>query len=433
MKETENVNRRQFLRHSSQLAIKSISFPYFINTVVFGKSGRITPSNRITVGCIGVGGVGVWDLKSFLSKKAAQVVVVCDVDSEHRQRGVKIVNQAYGNQNCAGYRDFRNLITRSDIDVVSISTPDHWHAIIAVMAAREGKHIFCQKPLAYNIAEGRAICEAVKKHKIIWQTGSQQRSSKRFRYACELIRNGRIGNVHTVRVTLPPKNKTYRGNSTEVAPVPKGFDYDTWLGPAPWASYCPGRCHADFRWITDYSGGQITDWAGHHCDIAQWAMGTELASPVEIEGAGIYPNHHLYNTVEDYEFVCKYSQGFKMIVAGGFPLGIRFEGTEGWLFVSRSMIDAEPKSILTSSIGPNEIHLYRSDDHKGNFLDCIYKQTQTVAPAEVAHRSIMIGHLGLIAIKLGRKLRWNPQKEHFVNDSEANRLLSRPMRSPWFL
>jgi len=297
---------------------------------------------------------------------------------------------------------------------------------------RRGKDVHAQKPLAYTIEEGRAICNAVEKYGVVWQTGSQQRSESNFRYACELVRNGRIGKVHTVKVGLPNTNSIH-DEGTSPAPVPEGFDYDMWLGPAPKVPYCPGRCHWNFRWISDYSGGQITDWAGHHCDIAHWGMDTELSAPVEIEGEGIWPTGPLYDTVENYRFVCKYAEGFTMIVAGAFPRGVRFEGDQGWVFVRRRGLDAQPKSILKSVIGPNEIHLYKSNDHKQNFLDCVRSRSKTVAPADVAHHSIMVGHLGVAAIKLGRKLKWDNKLERFINDDEANRLLSRPMRSPWHL
>jgi predicted dehydrogenase len=206
-----------------------------------------------------------------------------------------------------------------------------------------------------------------------------------------------------------------------------------WLGPAPWTAYSPGRCHWNFRWVNDYSGGQITDWAGHYCDVAQWGMGTELTGPIEIEGKGAFPKGSLFDTVENYRFVCKYAEGLTMIVAGNFTDGVRFEGSDGWLFVSSSKMDANPKSLLDSAIGADEIRLYKSNDHKGNFLDCIRTRSEAVSPARIAQRSVSIGHLGIIAIRMGRKLKWHPGKELFVGDSEANRLLSRPMRSPWHL
>ena len=467
MAKKNGLSRRLFLKNAASAALGTIALPTIIPSSVMGKDGAIAPSNRITLGAIGVGSMGTNDLQGFLTKPEVRVLGVCDVDSKHRDNARDIVNQTHGD--CASYGDFRELLARKDIDAVMITVPDHWHAIIAVAAAQVGKDIYGQKPLAYTIAEGRAICNAVKQYGVVWQTGSQQRSDKTFRRICELVRNGRVGKVHTIHVGFPPKNtinidfamcRQVAGlaenltlqEMTQPCPVPKELDYEMWLGPAPWAPYSPGRCHFNFRWISDYSSGQITDWAGHHCDIAQWAMGTENTSPVEIEGSGIFPQatDGLYDTVEDYRFACKYAEGFTMIVSGNgeFPnskdgieftkcylerMGVLFEGTDGWIHVNRGGARSNPPSILESPIGTNEIHLYKSDDHKQNFLDCIKTRRPTIAGVEAAHRSIMLGHLGVIAIKLGRKLHWDPVKERFINDNEANRLLWRPMRGPWSL
>ena len=432
MLKTRTITRRKFLKRATAAAAGVAGLPYLIPSSALGKAGSVAPSNRVVVGVIGTGGMGTGDLRGFLNKEEVQLVAVCDVDTDHRNRARDMVNEKYGNNDCAAYNDFREVIERSDIDAVLLALPDQWHAITAIMAARAGKDIHAQKPLAYNISEGRAIVDAVNQYGVVWQTGSQQRSDRRFRFACELVRNGRIGDVHTVRIGLP-KRSSIRDNGTQPAPVLAGFDYDMWLGPAPWAPYNPSRCHWNFRWISDYAGGQITDWAGHHCDIAQWGMDTEHTSPVEIEGTGIFPRESLFDTVEDYRFTCKYAEGFTMIVTGASTLGVRFEGSEGWVFVNRGKIDAQPKSLLNSVIGPDEIQLYKSDDHKQDFLDCVRTRSRTVAPVDVAHRSIMIGHLGVIALKLGRKVHWDPRKERFINDPEADRLLSRPMRSPWHL
>jgi predicted dehydrogenase len=429
------LNRRRFISKALGTAAGVAGFPYFVPSAALGKAGAVAPSNRIVMGAIGVGSKGGRNILSFTNRRDVQTVAVCDVDAGHRDTTANNINSKYDNRDCASYNDFRELIAREDIDAVSIGTPDHWHAIPAVAAARAKKDIFAEKPLAYSIAEGRAICDAVKQYRVVWQTGSQQRSDRRFRFACELVRNGRIGKVHTVRVGLPAGGSDRNGKASEPAAVPQGFDYDMWLGPAPWAAYCPDRCHGNFRWMTDYSGGQITDWAGHHCDIAQWGMGTELTGPVEIEGGGRAPQDGLWNTLYEYRFVCNFAEGFTMIVADNrkHRQGVLFEGTDGWVYVRRGEIDAHPKSLLESEIGPDEIHLYQSTNHKGNFIDCVRSRRETVAPAEVAQRSISIGHLGLTAMKLGRKLNWDPRKERFLNDQEANRFVARPMRSPWHL
>lgn len=431
--------RRDFLKAASAAAVGAMGLPLFIPSSALGRSGAVAPGDRIRIGCIGVGGMGIGNMQAFLGLPGVHIVAVCDVDAKHRAEARSIVETKTGRKGVAEYNDFRELIARSDLDAVSIATPDHWHALIATAAAKAGLDIYGEKPLGYSIAEGRAIVDAVERYGIVWQTGSWQRSVRNFRYACELVRNGRIGKVHTVRVGLPSGHSISEQGGNQPAPVPEGFDYDMWLGPAPSVPYSPNRCHWNFRWISDYSGGQLTDWAGHHCDIAQWGMGTELTSPVEIEGVGNFPKAKdgLFDTAKNYRFVCTYKEGFTMIVADRLQqpkgMGVHFEGTDGWIWVDREGIDTSPKSLLTSAIGPDEIHLYRSDDHHQNFLDCVRSRAETVTPARVAHRSIMIGHLGLIAMKLGRKVRWNPETERFVNDPEADRLLSRPMRSPWHL
>ena len=438
MSRKKDINRRQFLGRATRAAAGAVVFPYFVSSSALGKAGRVAASNRIVMGCIGVGSQGSGNMGGFLGKKEVQVVAVCDVDANQRNKARDRVNKRYGNQDCAAYRDFRDVIERKDIDALSLALPDQWHSIPVVMAARAGKDIFSQKPLAYSIAEGRAICDAVKRYGVVWQTGNSMRSSRNVRFVCELVRNGRIGKVHTVKVGLPNVNRVAdNGNrirrETKPTAVPEGFDYDMWLGPAPWAPYSPGRCHWNFRWVSDYSGGQITDWAGHYCDVAQWGMGTELTGPIEIEGEGVFPTDSLFDTVENYRFVCKYAEGFTMIVAGNFTDGVRFEGSDGWVFVSAGGMDAQPKSLLDSVIGADEIRLYKSNDHKGNFLDCIRTRSEAVSPADVAQRSVSVGHLGLIAISLGCKLKWDPGKERFINDEQANRMLTRPMRSPWRL
>jgi predicted dehydrogenase len=429
------LTRRALLKGASAAAIIG---PYVVSTNARGAGNRPAPSNRITMGAIGVGGMGTGDLNGFLGKSEVQVLAVCDVDKAHRDKAKQIVDRKYGNTSCMDYDDFREIIRRTDIQAVMIATPDHWHAIPVILAARAGKDIHCQKPLSLTIREGRAMSDAVRRAGIVFQTGSQQRSDRKFRFACELVRNGRLGKLQTMEVGLPTGSP---GKNEQPQPPPAGFDYDFWLGQAPYTPYTADRTHWSFRWILDYSGGQVTDWGAHHCDIAQWGNGTSYTGPVEVEGKGNFPSDGIWNTAVTYRFVCTYASGAKMIVADGspqadgakFPNGIRFVGTEGWVFVSRGKIDSEPKSLLTSAIGPDEIHLYESNDHKGNFLDCVKTRGETIAPIENAHRSITIAHLGNIAMLLGRKVRWNPDTEQFVGDAEADRMLSRAMRAPWHL
>ena len=381
------------------------------------------------MGCIGVGGMGSGDMRGFLGKKEVQVVAVCDIDRGKRDNAKKTVDDRYKNSDCKTYLDFRDIIYRDDIDLLSLALPDQWHSIPAVMGARAGKDIHAQKPLARTIREGRAICDAVKRYGRVWQTGSQQRSSGNFHRACELVRNGRIGKVYKVEVGLPTGGSS---DNKPVQPVPDGVDWDFWLGPAPWVPY-RGIMHWNWRWMMDYSGGQLTDWAGHHIDIAHWGLDLERTGPVEIEGKGEYPKDGIYDVPMTYKFTCKYANGIVMTVANNkqIPQGTKWTGDKGWVYVKRGKLDADPKSVLDEVIGPNEIHLYESRDHKQNFLDCVKNRKETIAPAEVGHRSISVGLLGEIAMLTEEKLKWDPDKELFINNECANRYLSRPMRSPW--
>jgi predicted dehydrogenase len=278
---------------------------------------------------------------------------------------------------------------------------------------------------------------AVNRSKVVFQTGSQQRSDHRFHRACELVRNGYIGDLRTVRVGLPSGRTDYAktGDHKKPEPVPKGFDYDMWLGPAPEAPYAPARCHVNFRWIYDYSGGQVTDWGGHHPDCAQWGMGTELTGPIEIRNAkAVFPPDALWNTATEYSFEAVYENGVTMIVSNKEKMGVTFEGSQGKIHVDRGTLEADPKSLLDAKIGPNGIHLYKSNDHFRNFIDCVISRQPTAAPVEVAHRSITVCHLGNIAMRLNRqKLRWDPRTEQIIGDDEAARMLSRPYRAPWAL
>jgi len=427
--------RREFIKKT---VAGLVAFPHIIKASAIGLNNSTLPSNTITIGCIGVGGMGTSNLKGFLAKKEVKVLAVCDVDQKHAEQAKALVDQAYGNSDCQIYHDFRELLARPDIDAIMTATPDHWHALIAVAAAQAGKDIYAEKPLAYTIGEGRAIVEAVQKHGIIWQTGSWQRSQQHFRLACELVRNGRIGRVHTVRVGLPTGNGGQNADTRPQQPPP-WFDYDFWLGPAPWKPYSPGRCHWNFRWVSDYSGGQLTDWAGHHVDIAHWAMNTERSAPRFIQGRAKFPEvkDGLYDTAEQYWIEAEYDEGFTMIIADQQQqpkgMGVHFIGEKGWIHVNRQGVWASDPDILKSKIGPGEIHLYQSTDHIQNFLDSVKLRKPTITSAEVAHHSIMPAHLGLIAIKLGQRLEWDIASERFVNNELANRLLWRPMRSPWTL
>jgi len=440
------MNRRHFLKS----ALLPAMTPVLLRC---GRRGAAPPSERTAIGFIGTGNNGINWMRTFLSEKDVQVVAVCDVNTESdgywdntvRGRAVarRIVEQHYSSETrsglyrgCAEYVDFRELLARRDIDAVYIGTPDHWHAVMAIESARSGKDIFCQKPLARTIAEGRAMVRAVEQYGVVFQTGSQQRSDFNFRRVCELVLNGRIGTLHTVKCGLPGGTRDLNGKGDQVQsrPVPKGFDYDLWLGPAPYAPYCPARCHVNFRWIWDYSGGQVTDWGGHHPDIAQWGMAAERSGPTKIVNARVtWADHPIWNTAVGFYFECLYPSGVKLIVSNRLKGGVTFEGSRGTVWANRGRHDAWPKSILNEKIAPDEIHLYRSDNHVRNFLDCVRSRREPVAPVEAGHRSISIAHLGNIAMKLKRNLEWDPVRERFPGDEEANRFLAHPMRGPWHL
>ena len=438
MKHNKNIDRRKFLKTASAMAAGAIGFPYIVSSSALGKAGTVAPSNRIVMGAIGVGDMGTGDMRGFLGKSEVQVVAVCDVDKSHRDRAKRICDERYGNDDCKSYLDYRELIARDDLDAVTSALPDHWHGIVYVACAKAGLDVYGQKPLVRTIAEGRAMCDAVKQYGIIWQTGSWQRSVRNFRHACELVLNGRIGKVQKVEVGLPTGHEYFPYKLLE---VPDRLDWDFWLGPAKFRPYCSfgsgGNCHWDWRWIMDYSGGQLTDWAGHHIDIAHWGLGTDYTGPVEIEGTGVYPTDGIYDTPREYRIECKYANGVGMTIANDKQLprgmGTAWYGTDGWIHVNRGGMWASDENILKESAGPNEIRLYRSNDHYQNFLDCVKSRAETITPAEVAHRSISVGLLCEIAMLTGRKLKWDPDAECFINDEQANRMLSRPMRSPWHI
>ncbi|MHC4628165.1 MAG: Gfo/Idh/MocA family protein [Planctomycetota bacterium] len=438
MTQKKYVSRRHFLKTATGVGAGAIAFPYYVSPSALGNDGAVAASNRIVMGCIGVGSQGTGNMRGFLGKKQAQVVAVCDVDRRNRDRAKGLVDKRYRNSDCKTYLDFRDVIARQDIDALSLAMPDHWHSIPVVMAARAGKDMYGEKPLARTIREGRAMVDAVTRYGRVWQTGSWQRSVANFHRGCELVRNGRIGKVTRVEVGLPTGG---RGGDPVIQTPPEGLDWDFWLGPALWRpfmKYSRRAPHWDWRWIMDYSGGQLTDWAGHHIDIAHWGLGFDETGPVEIEGKGDYPADGIYDAPTSYKFTCKYAGGLAMIVANDRQqpkgMGTVWYGEKGWIHVNRgNKLDAEPKSVLDERIGPDETRLYESRDHQQNFLDCVVSRQKTITPIETAHRSISVGLLGEIAMLTESRLKWDPDKEVFLNNDKANRLLSRPMRSPWHL
>ena len=439
MKHKRRTDRREFIRRSGAAVVTAFAFPAIVPSSALGRAGRVAPGNRVTLGSIGVGWQGTSNMEAFLEDSDVQVIAVCDIDTQHLDNAKRIVDRKYGNSDCVTYASYEELLARTDIDAVCISVPDHWHAIPAIAAARAGKDIYGEKPLAHNWAEGRAMVDAVKRYGRVWQTGSWQRSLPTFRFACELVLNGRIGAVHTAEVGLPSGHTDFAGTAgkeTAEAP-PAALDYDRWLGPAPYAPYCLARVHKNWRWNLDYGGGQIMDWVGHHVDIAHWGLGFDYMGPYEVEGYGEYPDSgRLWNTATRYRVTAKYPKNITMTIAGGHDdirSGTKWIGDRGWVWVDRSGIDAEPKSLLREKFGPSEIHLYRSPDHAAEFIDCVKSRGVTLTPCEVALRSATPGWLGQIAMLTGRKIRWDPDKEKILEDPGAERLLSRPMRSPWRL
>ena len=448
----KEFNRRNFIQMSGTAAVSAIAIPTIISACARGKNGHVAPSDRINLAFIGSGNQAMNDIRDFITDKRVQIVGICDVNKQStgywdgkpggREVGINLVNdtysQLYGKKydSCRGFEDFREVIARKEIDAVEVVVPDHWHSIPVLMAARAGKDIYCQKPLALTIPEGRAMVNAVKKYGVIFQTGSQQRSDENFRRVCELVRNGRIGKLQTVECGLPAGTPDYgkTGQLTQTIAVPAGFDYNTWLGPAPEAPYCPARTHVNFRWVLDYSGGQVTDWGGHHPDIAQWGMDTEHTGPVRIQNAKAeWAVHPIRNTATEYYFECIYASGMKLIISNKLRGGVTFRGTEGWAWVNRGKTSYQffPENIKDAVIGADEIHLYKSDNHFRNFIDCVLSRKETIAPAEIGHRSITMSHLGNIAMRLQQDLDWDPVAEKFIGNDAASNLLSRKMREPW--
>ncbi len=444
MRTGNKISRRKFLEGATGAAVGVVSFPYVVSSSALGKAGSVAASNRITVGCIGVGPQGTSVMRNFLAQKDARVVAVCDVKSNVRRSGRERVNEHYQSTGCTAYSDFRKLIARDDIDVVLAATPDHWHVLVALAAVRAGKDVYLEKPMGLSLAQDQALRAAVHRHGRVFQFGTQQRSNRNFRFACELILNGRIGKLNTINVWSPGSSQ---GGSPEPVPVPEWLDYNMWLGPAPFTPYTKDRCSNALWWfISDYALGFIAGWGVHPLDIALWGGGEKVTCPVEIEGKGVWPTEGVCDTAMNWNIVCRYDSGVTMNFTGDpYPEewkkrygrttshGTAFEGTDGWVHVDRSGINAYPKELLTTEFGPNEIHLYKSDNHVRNLLDCVKSRADTICPIDVAVQADIICHISDIAIRLEQKIKWDPKTERFIQSDAANRRLSRPMRSPWTL
>ncbi len=407
-------------------------FPQVVPSSVLGADGA-APNSRINVGFIGVGSHGLaWNLPPYLRHKDARVAAVCEVDATRLYRAKETVNERYDNEDCFATKDFRELLAKKDIDAVMISTPDHWHTLISLYAIRAGKDVQCEKP-TMSIHEGRVLAEAVRKQKRVFQTSTEDRSVPEYHRMAELVRNGRIGKLQRIEVILP-RQPVDPGDTTPV-PVPKALDYEMWLGPAPFKPYTKDRTHYTFRWISDYSGGIIADWGTHLFDTAQWANDTERSGPVEIEGKGTFWEGGLYDTVKDYDLTYRYANGVVMTCKPGTP-SIKFVGTDGWVGNKgwRAKVEASSKEILESKIGPNELHLYTNPQGEhDDFLQCVRSRKDPYFPVDIGHRVSTLCHLSNIAIKLGRKLKWDPAREVFAGDDAANALLDIKRRDPWQL
>ncbi|MEL7587327.1 MAG: Gfo/Idh/MocA family oxidoreductase [Prolixibacteraceae bacterium] len=425
-------NRRQFLRTSAQAALGAVILPTVIPSSALGMNGAVPPSDRIVMGSIGTGSQGTGNMKNFLRFKEVQYVSLCDVDANNLAKAKAIVNGYYGSNDCRIYEDYREFLEKEKPDAVCISIPDHWHSLTYIAAAEKKINVWGEKPLARSIREGQAIVKAVQKNGIIWQTGSWQRSVENFHHAAELVFNGRIGKVQYVEVGLPDGGKNI--GTPPAMEVPEGLNWELWLGPAPKVPF-RGVCHWDWRWILDYSGGQLTDWAGHHIDIAHWGLGLDRTGPVEVEGIGVYPEEGIFDVPVKYDFMCRYANGIKIRVANSSRLkhgmGAVWYGDQGWIHVSRGKLFASDPKILEEKMGEGDTLLYKSDDHFQNFLECIKSGKETITPVDVAHRSISVGLLGEIAMTTGQKIQWDPEKEEIVGNERAARLLDRPMRQPW--
>lgn len=432
----QRVTRRSFIKRVAGAAATVTVLPNVITSKALGADGAVPASDRVGIGFIGMGKQMGGHVGAMLGRPMCQVLAVCDVESRRLEKFKTRVDEFYAQRSgkgsytgCAAYRDYRELLARPDIDAVVIATPEHWHALNVVDAARAGKDIYCEKPLSHTIHEARAMVRAVRRYGRVFQTGSQQRSDREFRVACELVRNGRIGKVHTVHVNVggPPVDCYLAGE-----PIPEGLDWNFWLGPAPWRPY-----HSDiappmefqgwpnWRSYRDYAGGMMTDWGAHHFDIAQWGLGMDDTGPVEIHPPGAEYERLTY----------VYANGIAMQHGGGSggKAGVEFIGELGRVMVNRGYLETDPAHLVDEPLGPNEIHLYESRGHHDDWLDCIRSRRKPICDVEIGARTITVCHLGNIAYQLKRPLKWDPANECFLGDEEANRMLAKSMRSPWTL
>jgi predicted dehydrogenase len=433
---THKSSRREFVKRSAAVAAGVIVMPHIIPSTAMGMGGQVAPSDRIVFGLIGTGSQGMSDYRDFMRlNNQVQFVALCDLDSGRLTKAKETVDTANKNKDCRIYGDYRELLEKETLDAMLIAIPDHWHGIIYSSVANKKINVYGEKPICRTIKDGQTIVSAVKNNNITWQTGSWQRSQANFHRGAELAVNGRAGKLKYIEVGLPDGNKGI--GTPPVMDVPPELNWEMWLGPAMKVPY-RGVSHWDWRWILDYSGGQLTDWSGHHIDIANWGAGLEHTGPVEISGKGVYPVEGIYNAPVEYDFLCKYANGIEMRVANSsrLPLGMgtTWHGDRGWIHVDRgNKLTASDPKILEEVIGDNETRLYKSENHYQNFIDCVRSKKPTIAPVEVAFRAISVGLLGEIAMTTGETIKWDPDKQEIIGNPRARRLLSRPYRQPWTL
>jgi len=426
------LSRRRFLQQSG-LATAVAAAPFILPS---GLRGQNAPSKKITVGIVGAGNISDSHFGPLLGDpENVRILAVCDVDKERRDDSAARVNQTYGNQDCTAYGDFRELNRRTDIDTVFVCTPDHWHALVAIDAMRNGKDVYVEKPLTLTIQEGRALVAAARKYNRVAQHGTQHRSMKRFHDVAEYVRNQGLGRLERIDCYIPPNNR-HVGATWKPEPVPAGLDWDMWLGPAPWRPYTSLGCHYNFRFISESAYGQVTNWGAHYLDIGQWALDMDGSGPVEVEGRGEFPSSGLFTNATKVDFTVRYANGVPMHCRTRFEGGgtVRFVGERGWLDIARNKMSASNNDLLREMQAPGKkIQLPLSNNHHENFFACVRSRQRPIADVELGHRTTTVCNLGQIGMVLGRKLRWDPIKEEFVGDDMANRLRGRAMRSPWAL
>lgn len=432
------TTRREFLKRTAgTMAAGMLSVP------APGRAAERQPEYQSKNDRLRVGAIGMRYQGSVIAKEAlpwADVVAICDVD---RQIAEKAKADFGGKADL--YADYRKMLERPDLDVITIGSPDHWHTAMAIDACRAGRDVYCEKPLTLTVDEGKLLCKVVRDTGRVFQVGTWQRSDHRFRLACEMVRAGRLGKLKQVTVTI---NANPTGGPFENAPVPPHLNWDLWLGPAPEVPYCKERCHYTFRWWYEYSGGKMTDWGAHHIDIAQWGIGADYSGPVEIDGKAKFPNvKNGYNVPPWYEARMTYAGGLEVLVRCEGKIGVLFEGDKGSIFVTRGSIKSTPEELVKGDAMPREQYgLYGHDNlertakvgkldaihnHMGNFFDCIKTRNKPISDVVSQHRSVSACHLGTISMRLGRKLTWDPEKERFVGDDEANTWLRREQRKPY--